>query len=272
MMGLLGRLLMFNTKTEREIQLIKESALIVGKTLAEVAKVLRPGISTKELDVVAEKYIRSCDAIPACKGYYGFPATLCISVNDVVVHGIPGDYKIKDGDIVSVDCVVLKNGYHGDYAYTFMVGNVAEDVQLLVKRTKESLYKGIEAAVCGNRVGDIGYAIQTYVEGFGYSVVRELTGHGIGKSMHEKPSVTNYGQRGTGSKLNDGMVICIEPMINLGARYVDFDEKDGWTVRTQDRKPSAHFEHQVVIRKTGTEVVSTYEFLEKEIEKNSWIS
>jgi methionyl aminopeptidase len=255
-----------NTKSELEIKLIKESSLLVGKTLAEVARVIKPGVTTKHLDEVAEEFILKNGAKPSFKGYNGFPATLCVSVNDAVVHGIPNDYVIKDGDIVSVDCGVVKNGYHGDYAYTFAIGNVKSEYLDLIAKTKESLYKGIEMAIDGNYIGDIGYAIQSYVEKHGYSVVRELVGHGIGRSLHEKPEVPNYGTPQKGPRLKEGMVICIEPMINYGRRNVIF-ENDGWTVRTADRKPSAHFEHQVVVRKDKAEIISTYEYIEQEIER-----
>lgn len=253
-------------KSESEIRLIKESSLLVGKTLAEVARFIKAGVATKFLDEIAEAYIRDNGGVPSFKGYSGFPASLCISINDRVVHGIPGNNIIKDGDIVSVDCGVKMNGFHGDYAYTFLVGNVKPEVAELVKATKESLYEGIKAAVAGNYTGDIGYAVQSYVESRGYSVVRELVGHGIGKSLHEKPNVPNYGTKGTGFRLKSGMVICIEPMINLGKKAIVF-ENDGWTVRTADGLPSAHFEHQVVVRENQAEVLSTYEYIEQIINK-----
>ncbi len=254
-------------KSESEIRLIKESSLLVGKTLAEVARFIKPGVTTKFLNDIAETYIYDNGGVPSFKGYNGFPASLCISINDRVVHGIPGNNIVKDGDIVSVDCGVKKNGYHGDYAYTFLIGNVKPEVAELVKATKESLYEGIKAAVSGNYTGDIGYAVQSYVESRGYSVVRELVGHGIGKSMHEKPNIPNYGQKGIGYRLKSGMVICIEPMINLGKRSIIF-ENDGWTVRTSDGLPSAHFEHQVVIRENQAELLSTYEYIEQIINNN----
>jgi methionyl aminopeptidase len=249
-------------KTEEEIELIRESSLLVGKTLAEVARLIRPGIKTIELDQVAETYIRDNNAIPGFKGYNGFPFTLCVSVNEHVVHGFPSEATLKEGDIVSVDCGVLKNGYYGDSAYTFAVGKLDEEVMLLVERTKKSLYLGIEKAIAGNRVGDIGSAIQSYVESFGYSVVRDLVGHGLGKGLHEKPEVPNFGKRGTGPGLREGMVIAIEPMINMGTRQV-IQERDGWTFRTVDRKPSAHFEHDVVIRKGKAEILSTFDYIEE---------
>lgn len=249
-------------KTKEEINLIRISSLLVGKTLAEVAKHIKPGITTAHLDKIAEEYIRDNGGVPSFKGYYGFPASLCISVNDVVVHGIPGLYEIKDGDIVSVDCGVLKNGFHGDSAYSFAVGNVEKRSLELLERTKQSLYNAIEVAIAGNRIGDIGYAVQSYVEGFGYGVVRDLVGHGLGSRLHEKPEVPNYGRRGTGSKLLEGMVLAIEPMINLGTSQVHYD-KDGWTIRSADRLPSAHFEHDIVVRKGKAEILSTFEYIEE---------
>ncbi|MCD4695174.1 MAG: type I methionyl aminopeptidase [Bacteroidales bacterium] len=249
-------------KTEEEIELIRKSSLLVGKTLAEVAKMIKPGVKTSSLDSVAETFIRDHGALPGFKGYNGFPYTLCISVNEQVVHGFPSDRELVDGDIVSVDCGTLMNGFYGDSAYTFAVGEVKQDVLLLLQRTKESLYKGIEKAVAGNRVGDIGNAVQRYVEGFGYSVVRDLVGHGLGKNLHEKPEVPNFGRQGNGPKLLEGMVLAIEPMINLGLKKV-VQEKDGWTFRTADRLPSAHYEHDVVIRKGQAEILSTFEYIEE---------
>jgi methionyl aminopeptidase len=249
-------------KTPEEIGLIKQSSLLVGKTLAEVARHLRPGITTRELDRIAEQFIRDHGAIPGFKGYHGYPAALCISVNSVVVHGIPNDYVIKEGDIVSVDCGVVLNGYWGDSAYTFEVGEVDPEVSLLLRRTLESLYKGIDAAVAGNRIGDIGHAVQSHVEQFGYGVVRDLVGHGLGRQLHEKPEVPNFGRRGTGPQLHEGMVLAIEPMINLGTPHVIMD-KDGWTIRTRDGKPSAHFEHDIVVRKGKAEILSTFSYIEE---------
>ena len=236
--------------------------MIVGKTLAEVAKLIRPGVFCGTLDRVAEEFIRDNGAVPSFKGYNGFPATLCVSINDVVVHGIPSRYELRDGDIVSIDCGVKKRGFHADYAYTFFVGKVAQEIQTLCNRTKESLYLGIAQAKLGNRVGDISFAIQSYVESFGYSVVRDMIGHGIGRKVHEKPDVPNFGQKGGGAKIKKGMVFCIEPMINLGVKETQRD-KDGWTTRTVDGLPSAHYEHMVAIRETGTEVLSTYEYIEE---------
>lgn len=253
---------MIHLKTEDEIELIRQSSLLVGKTLAEVAKVVAPGVLTITLDKIAEEFIRDHHAIPGFKGYSGFPFTLCVSVNDRVVHGMPGKYELRDGDIVSVDCGVLMNGYYGDSAYTFTIGNVRTEVLELLEKTRESLYLGIQTAVAGKRTGDIGYEIQSYVEKYGYSVVRELVGHGVGKKLHEKPDVPNYGQRGTGVKLQEGMVIAIEPMINLGVKNI-VQESDGWTIRTADGKPSAHFEHTVVVRKDQAEILSTFSYIEE---------
>jgi len=249
-------------KTREEIELIRESSLLVGKTLAEIAKIIKPGIQTIKLDEVAEEFIRDHEAKPGFKGYGGFPYTLCISVNEHVVHGFPSKRELVDGDIVSVDCGVLKNGFYGDSAYTFAIGEVEEETKLLLERTKDSLYLGIKQAVVGKRVGDIGNAIQTFVEGFGYSVVRDLVGHGLGKNLHEKPEVPNYGKKGNGPMLQEGLVLAIEPMINLGGKKV-VQEKDGWTFRTADRKPSAHYEHDVVVGKGEAEILSTFEYIEE---------
>lgn len=253
---------MIHLKTEEEIELVRESSLLVGKTLAEVAKLITPGVTTGQLDKVAEEFIRDNQGEPGFKGYHGFPATLCTSVNEVVVHGIPGSYALKEGDIISIDCGVKKNGFFGDSAYTFAVGEVNEAVLLLMQRTKESLYLAIESAVAGNRIGDIGYAVQHYVESFGYTVVRDLVGHGLGRALHEKPEVPNYGRRGNGKELKPGMVLAIEPMINLGVKNV-YQDKDGWTIRTSDHKPSAHYEHDVVIRSGKAEILSTFDFIEE---------
>ncbi|MFT4072286.1 MAG: type I methionyl aminopeptidase [Dysgonamonadaceae bacterium] len=254
-------------KTDEEIELMRESNRLVGMTLGEVAKHIRPGIKTIELNRIAEDFIRSHGAIPSFLGYNGFPYSLCISVNENVVHGFPSDYELKDGDVISVDCGTEKNGFCGDSAYTFCVGEVAEEVKQLLKTTKESLYKGIEQAVPGNRIGNIGEAVQSYCEKRGYSVVRELVGHGIGRKMHEAPEVPNYGRKGVGPLLKSGMCIAIEPMINMGSKNVVF-EKDGWTVRTKDHKPSAHFEHTVAIREGKADILSTFEFVEAVIGKN----
>jgi len=258
-------------KTQEEVELIRESSLLVAKTLAEVARIIRPGITTLELDRVAETFIRDHQALPAFKDYNGFPNALCISVNSQVVHGIPGDYELKDGDVVSVDCGVLKNQFYGDSAYTFPVGDVSEDILRLLKTTRESLYKGIEKAVAGNRVGDISSAVQEYAESNGYSVVRELVGHGVGRFLHEKPEVPNYGKRGSGMTLKEGLVIAIEPMINMGTRSVIHD-RDGWTVRTSDGKPSAHFEHTIAIRKGEADILSSFKYIEEVINETHKIS
>lgn len=253
-------------KTEAEIELIRQSSLLLGKTHAEVARHIRPGITTRQLDKIAEEYILSHNAIPSFKGYGGFPATLCTSVNDVVVHGFPNDEPLKEGDIVSIDCGVFLNGFHSDSAYTYPVGEISEELRLLLQRTKESLYLGIEKALHGNRTGDIGHAVQGYTESFGYGVVRDLVGHGVGRNLHEKPDVPNFGKRGVGHKLETDMTIAIEPMITLGKRQVVI-EKDGWTIRTVDRKPAAHFEHTVAVRKNKAEILTTFEFIEEELDK-----
>jgi methionyl aminopeptidase len=253
-------------KTEEEISLIRESSLLVGKTLAEVAKLIKPGVKTLDLDKCAEQFIRDSGGTPAFKGYHGFPATLCISPNSQVVHGIPNDYELKEGDIISVDCGVLKDGFYGDSAYTFSVGEINSDVNKLLLITKECLLKGIEMCVEGKRIGDISEAVQTHAEKNGFGVVRELVGHGVGKQLHESPEVPNYGKRGSGAKLKEGMVIAIEPMINLGKKEVKFS-KDGWTVTTADLKPSAHFEHTVAIRKGKADVLSSFAFIEEVLEK-----
>jgi len=253
---------MVHLKTAEEIQYIRESATILGHTHGEVARLIKPGVKTRELNRRAEEVIRDQGGIPSFLNYNGFPATLCISVNETVVHGIPGDYELKNGDVVSIDCGVQFKGYHSDSAYTYPLEGVSQEVLDLLARTYESLRLGIAQARPGNRVGDVGYAIQTYVESFGYGVVRELVGHGVGKHLHEDPEVPNYGKRGKGPKLMAGMVIAIEPMINLGTKNV-VQEKDGWTIRTADRKPSAHFEHTVAILEDRTEILTTHEEIEK---------
>lgn len=254
---------MIQYKSDEQIELIRESSLLVGKTLAEVAKLIKPGINPIELDKRAEEFIRDNQAIPAFKGYGGsFPNSLCLSVNDVVVHGIPEKEVLKDGDIISVDCGVLKNGYYGDSAYTFEVGEVAPEVSQLLKVTKESLYKAIEKAVVGNRLGDVSYAVQEHAEKHGYGVVKELVGHGIGQHLHEKPDVPNYGKRGTGLKLMEGLVIAIEPMINLGKAAI-WQLNDGWTIKTRDGLASAHFEHTVAVKKGKADILSSFQFVEE---------
>jgi len=257
---------MIYLKTDEEIEIQRQSSLLVGKTLAEIAKVIKPGIKTIELDAIAEEFIRDHGAVPGFKGYGGFPGSLCISVNDEVVHGIPGNRIIEDGDIVSIDCGTFMNGFYGDSAYTFAVGNVKEEYLLLLQRTKESLYLAIDQAVAGKRIGDIGHAVQSYVEGFGYGVVRDLVGHGVGRNLHEKPEVPNYGRRGTGTKLKPGMTLAIEPMVNLGVKEV-VQENDGWTIKTADAKPSAHFEHDVAVRHGKADILSTFDYIEEVLNK-----
>lgn len=254
---------MVHLKTEEEVQIIKESAQILGKAHAEVAKRLKPGVKTKDLDKVAEEFIRDHRGVPSFKNYGGsFPATLCISVNEVVVHGFPGEYEVKEGDIISIDCGVQFKGFHSDSAYTYPLEGAKQEGIDLLTRTYNSLYLGIEQAKVGNRIGDIGFAIQSYVEQFGYGVVRELVGHGVGRNLHEDPEVPNYGKRGKGVKIEAGMVFAIEPMINMGTKNV-VQERDGWTIRTMDRKPSAHFEHMVAVFENRTEVLTTHEYLEE---------
>ena len=252
---------MIYLKTDEEIELMRAANQLVGRTLAEVAKIIAPGVSTKTLDKRAEEFIRDHGATPAFLGYQGFPGSMCISVNDQVVHGIPSHKTIlQEGDIVTLDCGTKLAGFTGDSAYTFAVGEISEEVHKLLKTTKESLYVGIEQAVAGNRTGDIGYAVQRYCEARGYHVVRELTGHGIGVNLHESPEVPNYGKRGTGTELRNGMCICIEPMINIGSKNV-VQEPDGWTIRTKTRKPSAHFEHCVAIRDGKADILSSFDFI-----------
>ena len=253
---------MHSTKTEEEIEILRLNADIVSRTLAEVGKQIKPGVTTLELDSIAEQYIRDNGAVPGFLGYNGYPNTLCISVNDAVVHGIPSKYQLKEGDVVSVDCGTKFKGFYGDSAYTFAVPPISDSVNKLLRVTEESLYKGIEMAVEGNRVGDISYAVQYHAESNGFSVVRELVGHGIGKQMHEKPEVPNYGNKGKGPKLRSGMVICIEPMINLGSKSI-YQESDGWTIRTYDKKPSAHYELTVVVQKGKADVLSTFKYIEE---------
>jgi len=251
-------------KTEEEIELVRKSSLLVAKTHAEIAGLIKPGITTLALDKIAEEFIRDNGGVPAFKGYGGFPNTLCMSPNDQVVHGIPNDNVLENSEILSVDCGVVMNGYYGDSAFTYEVGEVDAETKQLLKVTKESLYKGVEQAVAGNRIGDIGYAVQQYAESFGYGVVRELVGHGLGKNLHESPEVPNYGRRGRGVMLKEGLVIAIEPMINMGTRRIT-QHNDGWTITTNDNKPSAHFEHTIVVRKGKAEILSSFEEIEKKI-------
>ena len=253
---------MIYLKTDEEIELLRAANQIVARTLAEVAKVIAPGVTTLKLDTIAEEYIRSQGAVPGFKGYGGFPGTLCVSVNENVVHGIPSNYALREGDIVSVDCGAVKDGYNGDSTYTFCVGEVDEEVKRLLRTTKESLYIGIEHAVEGNRIGDIGHAIQEYCEKRGYGVVREMCGHGVGRKFHEDPDVLNYGRKGTGPLIKNGMVIAIEPMINMGSKNIVI-ERDGWTTRTKDRKPSAHYEHTIAIHHGKPDILSSFQYVEE---------
>jgi methionyl aminopeptidase len=251
---------MATLKSREEIELMRESALVVSRTLGEVAKLIKPGVTPLDLDKVAEEYIRSQDAVPGFLGYGGFPNTLCTSVNEQVVHGIPSDRPLEEGDIISVDCGAIKNGFYGDHAFTFAIGEIAEQTKQLLKVTEESLYLGIEQIRSGNRIGDVGYAVQNHAEKHGYGVVRELVGHGLGKNMHEDPELPNYGRRGQGKKMKEGLVLAIEPMINLGTHKVA-QLDDGWTIVTQDGKPSAHFEHDVAIVGGKPEILSTFKYV-----------
>ncbi len=254
-------------KTSEEIELIRESSLLVAKSHAEVAKLIKPGVTTLELDKVAEQFIRDNGGTPAFKGYQGFPNTLCASPNEEVVHGIPNGKHLNDGDIISIDCGVYMNGFYGDSAYTYCVGEVDKSTKDLLKCTKDSLYAGIEAAKEGNRLGDISFAIQSVVKEQGYGIVRELVGHGVGRELHEEPQVPNFGARGRGMKLQEGLVLAIEPMINLGTDRIKW-LNDGWSVKTADGKPSAHFEHTIVVMKDRSEVLSSFEIIEEQLIKN----
>lgn len=237
---------------------MRESALLVSETIAVVASRIKPGVTTMQLDKIAEEFIKDNKATASFKGYHGFPYACCISVNDAVVHGFPTNDELVPGDIISVDVGVFKNGFHGDSAYTFAVGEISDEVKKLLRVTKESLYLGIEKAIAGNRVGDIAFAIQDYTEKkHGYGVVRDLVGHGLGRSLHEEPQVPNFGKRGTGAKLKEGLVIAIEPMINMGTKDVVHD-KDGWTIRTADGKPAAHYEHDICIQKGKADILSSF--------------
>ncbi|MGC8750687.1 type I methionyl aminopeptidase [Hydrotalea sp.] len=259
---------MMYVKTEQEIEYMKQAALLVSKTLAEVAAFLKPGVTTMQIDKLCFEFVKDHQAIPSFLNYHGYPYSVCASVNDVVVHGFPNNHPIKEGDIVSIDMGVILNGWHGDHAYTFIMGDVSADVLQLVKITKESLYKGIEKAIAGNRVGDISFAIQEHTEKkMGYGVVRELVGHGLGRSLHEDPQVPNYGKRGNGPKLKENIVLAIEPMINLGSKDV-YTDKDGWTVKTRDGKVSVHFEHDVCVKKDKPLILSDYSIIEAVEKKN----
>ncbi|MBS1528894.1 MAG: type I methionyl aminopeptidase [Bacteroidetes bacterium] len=251
-----------NYKSVEEIELIRESSLLVAKTLGEIAKIIGPGVKTITLNKLAETFIRDNGGVPAFLNYNGFPYSLCISLNDQVVHGFPSQHELVEGEIVSVDCGVVKNRYYGDSAYTFAIGEVSDEVKKLMRVTKECLYLGIEKAVAGMRVGDIGYAVQEHAERNGFGVVKELVGHGVGTHLHEKPEVPNYGKRGSGIKLEEGMVIAIEPMINAGRAGVKF-WNDGWTVSTVDKKPSCHYEHTVAIRKGAADILSSFSYVDE---------
>tara|TARA_B100001093_G_scaffold436750_1_gene435306 strand:- start:3257 stop:4039 length:783 start_codon:yes stop_codon:yes gene_type:complete len=253
---------MTNYKTEEEIDLIRESSLLVANTHAYIASCIKPGVTGIYLDKIAEEYIRDNRGVPAFKGYQSFPNSLCISPNEKIVHGIPNNKSFEEGDIVSIDCGVLMNNYYGDSAYTYSVGEITKEKRDLIDATKHSLYLGIEKAIDGNRIGDIGYAIQNYVENLGYGVVRELVGHGVGKNLHESPEVPNYGFKGEGVLLKEGMVIAIEPMVNEGSQNIT-QHNDGWTITTLDNKPSAHFEHTIVVRKNKAEILSSFIEIEK---------
>lgn len=262
MPGFLKFIKMINYKSNAEVELIRQSCVLVNDAIAYVAAMIRPGVSTLELNDKADEYIIEHGAVPNFKNYHGFPYACCISVNDAVVHGFPTKDELKEGDIISIDCGALKKGYHGDSAYTFALGEISDELKQLLRVTKESLYKGIEKAVVGNRIGDIAFAVQDYTEGQrGYGVVRELVGHGLGKELHEDPQVPNYGKRGKGIKLRDGLVIAIEPMINLGSKEV-FTDKDGWTIRAADGKPAAHYEHTVCVRKNKADILSSFSNIE----------
>ncbi len=262
---------MIHYKTPAEVEQMRESALLVSRTLTEVAKILKPGTTSLELDKLIGEFIRDNGAIPSFLNYNGFPFNSCISVNDVVVHGFPNNSALKEGDIITIDVGVVKNGWHGDHAYTFAVGDPGKDVMQLIRVTKESLYKGIEKAVAGGRIGDIASAIQEHTEKkYGYGVVRELVGHGLGRRLHEDPQVPNYGRRGTGAKLKEGLVLAIEPMINLGKREV-YTESDGWTVRTIDHQPSVHFEHDVCVKKGKADILSDYAPIEAAERANPYL-
>ncbi|MDE6808468.1 MAG: type I methionyl aminopeptidase [Muribaculaceae bacterium] len=253
---------MIYLKTPEEIEKMKAACELLSRAFGEIAKWVEPGVTTNKLDTVAREFMRDNGARPACLGYGGFPATLCIEVNETVVHGFPSNYALRDGDIIGIDTVLELDGFNADSCYTFPVGNVSPEVMALCLTTKESLYKGIEACKAGNRIGDIANAVQTYCEKRGYTVVREMCGHGIGRSMHEDPEIPNYGRRGTGPLIKNGMCLAIEPMINLGSRNIVI-ERDGWTCRTKDRKPSAHYEHTVAILNNETQILTSFDYIQE---------
>lgn len=258
---------MIQYKTTEEIELIRESSLLVAKTHAELARHIRPGICSLELDRIAETFIRDHGGIPGFKGYHGFPYTLCVSPNEVVVHGFPNNEPLKEGVILSIDCGVMKHGYFGDSAYTFAIGEISEEKKRLLKTTYQCLLIGIDHLKVGNTLGDVGWVIQNHAERAGYSVVRELIGHGLGRALHEAPEVPNYGKKGKGIAIRNGLVVAIEPMINIGQRYV-VQEKDGWTIRTADRKPSAHYEHTLAVVDGKAEILSTFSYIEDALKEN----
>ncbi len=258
---------MIEYKSDSQIELIRESSLLVAKTLGEVARIIKPGVKTIDLDRIAEEFIRDHGAVPGFKGYHGFKGSLCISPNEQVVHGIPGNRELKEGEIVSIDCGVLKNNFYGDSAYTFAIGEIDESIKNLMKTTYDCLMLGIERAVEGNHLGDISFAIQQHAENNGYGVVRELVGHGLGKNLHEAPEVPNFGKKKSGVRLRKGLVIAIEPMINLGKRFV-LQEKDGWTIRTKDRLPSAHYEHTIAVGKDKADILSSFSYIQEALKHN----
>ncbi len=262
---------MIQHKDPEEIALIRESSLLVAKTHAEIARQIRPGITSASLDRLAETFIRDHGAVPAFKGYHGFPYTLCVSPNEVIVHGFPNERLLKEGDIISIDCGVLKDGYYGDSAYTYAIGDISDDLHCLLKTTYQCLMLGIEQVVEGNTLGDISWAIQLHAERAGYSVVRELVGHGIGKRLHEPPELPNYGKKGKGAVIRNGLVVAIEPMINMGERFI-VQEKDGWTIRTADRKPSGHYEHTVAVVDGKAEILSSFSLIEEGLRQNNNIT
>ena len=257
-------------KTKPQIELIRKNCHLVCKTLALVASNIKPGVSLKKLDSLAEEFIRDNDSLPGFKGYQGFPATLCMSKNHEVVHGIPTDYELREADIISIDCGVYANNYFGDAAYTFAIVGTDEATQHLLEVTQKSLYLGIEQAKIGSRLGNLGNTIQKYCESHGYSVVQELVGHGLGTNLHEDPQVPNYGRRGLGKKIKEGLVIAIEPMINLGKRHVHQLE-DNWTICTKDGKPSAHFEHTIAVTKSGPDILSDHSYIKDELKNNPYL-
>lgn len=257
-------------KSSEEIEIIRANGEILGKAHAEVAKLIEEGVNTKKLDKIAEEYIKDSGSKPSFLGYNGFPASLCISVNEVVVHGIPSNRVLKNGDIVSIDCGVYKNGFHADSAYTYAIGDISDEVKQLLRSTKESLIQSLSLIKPGNRIGDLSNAIQLYNEKHGYGLVRELVGHGVGKYLHEAPEVPNYGKRGNGARMSTGMVIAVEPMVTMGKRFV-VQENDGWTIRTEDRLPAAHYEHTVAVTETGSDVLTTFEYIERVLEERKMI-